>query len=58
MDDKLKQAILEAFGYAIAAVQGQLSRAKVDAVKQALEAEKLRFEAARADFVRLHTKTK
>lgn len=55
MDQKMKATIVEAFNYAIAAVGGQLARAKVDAVKVALEAEKLRFENARADFMKLET---
>lgn len=58
MDQELKTAILEAFGYAIAAVQGQLSRAKVETVRKALEAEKLRFEDMRSRFMKLETKTK
>lgn len=58
MDDAMKQAILEAFGYAIAAVQGQLSRAKVETVRKALEVEKLRFEDFRSRFMKLETKTK
>lgn len=53
MDQKLKATILEAFNYAIKAVAGQLSRATVASVKDALEAEKLRFENARADFSKL-----
>lgn len=58
MDQELKTAILEAFGYAIASVSGQLARAKVPTVKAALEAEKLRFESARANFTSLQLRTK
>lgn len=50
MDQELKSTVLEAFNYAIAAVKGQLSRAKVPAVTEALKAEVLRFENAKAAF--------